>query len=634
MMGLPDHTFKTEYRSGYDNLIRDLYHPALKLANQYWRAVGYFSSTALEAIGQPLGEFVYAGGVIRLISSVELQEDDIQAIQHGLNQRQVYEQRLLEQIRDMFSAPLGQGASLLGRLLEAGRLEIRIAVPKAGHGIYHEKVGIFLDDNGNYVAFSGSSNESRTALECNYECVDVYLSWAEPLRANAKKQHFEHLWGNQAVGAETFPFPEAARLELIKVCRAAKPDASPRSEQPQKDKWRHQPAAINAFLEARRGILEMATGTGKTRTALRIIQHLVGAGEVDSIVVASDGNDLLDQWTKQLYGVASGLSPKFRVLRHYGINHQRNEYLLNARNTILVTSRGALRKILSELDLASKSRLFIIHDEVHGFGSPTNVQNLEGLSDSIPYRLGLSATPEREYDSDGTAFIERNVGPVVFRFRIEEAIRRGILCEFDYLPIEYELSDEDRKRLQSVHRLKAVRQAEGKPMSETEVWTALARVHKTSPEKIPLFEDLLSHRPEVIERCIVFVAEREYGDKVLDIIHRYRYDFHTYYADDDKQKLEQFAKGEIACLITCHRISEGIDIRSLRSIILFSSDRPRLETIQRIGRCLRVDPNDPNKRAIVVDFIRTQDPDSPLNSDQLRRKWLESLSQIRKEDNY
>lgn len=631
-MGLPDHIFKTEYRSGYDNLINDLYHPALRLANQYWRAVGYFSSSALEAIGQPFGEFVYKGGVVRLISSVELQEDDIKAIQQGLNKQQVYEQRLLEQIREMFSAPLGQGASLLGRLLEAERLEIRIAVPKGSHGIYHEKVGVFLDSADNYVAFSGSSNESRTALECNYECVDVYLSWEETKRAGAKKQHFEQLWENQAVGVETFPFPEAAKLELIKVCRAAKLAPAERKEQPQKDRWRHQPAAIDAFLEARRGILEMATGTGKTRTALRIIQHLVATQKINSVIVASDGNDLLDQWAKQMYGMASSLSPKFRVLQHYRNKHQRSEYLLSPQNSILVTSRGALHRVLSRLDRVSKSGVFIIHDEVHGFGSPSNVQNLDGLSDAIPYRLGLSATPEREYDSEGTAFIERNVGPVVFRFTLEEAIRRNILCEFEYLPIEYELSDEDKKRLQAVHRLKAIRETQGKPMADTEVWTALARVHKTSTEKLPLFEDLLSGRPEVIERCIVFVAERDYGDKVLNIIHRYRYDFHTYYAEDDKQKLEQFAKNEIACLITCHRISEGIDIRSLRSIILFASDRPHLETIQRIGRCLRVDPDDPSKRPIVVDFVRKQDSDrSSPNSDQLRRRWLESLSKICKE---
>lgn len=631
-MGLRDYNFKAEYRSGSDNLIESLYHPALARANRYWRAVGYFSSSALEAIGQPLGEFVYHGGAIRLISSVELQEDDLRAIEQGISKQQVVEQRILEQIRTEFAAPAGQGADLLGMLLEAERLEIRIATPKSGRGIYHEKVGIFLDEHDDYVSFSGSSNESRTALEVNYECIDVYPSWEEPVRASAKRNHFELLWDNKAVGAETLPFPEAARRELIRVCRPRGFASPVVPEKPPVDPWRHQTQAIEAFLTARRGILEMATGAGKTHTALQIFRHLATNHEVKSAIVASDGTDLLDQWAKQLFSVASSLNPRFRVLRHYGKHHQRDEYELDPQNSILVVSRGALHEVLRRMKTATKSRLFIIHDEVHGLGSPANIRALEGLSDEILYRLGLSATPEREYDQEGTAFIERNVGPVIFRFPLEEAIRRGILCEFYYHPMEYVLSDEDKARLQNVYRKKAARAAEGQPMSDAELWTELARVYKTSLEKLPLFASYLTQHPEVLERSIIFVAEREYGEHVLDIVHQHRYDFHTYYAEDDRQNLVEFARGNIGCLITCHRVSEGIDIKSIRSIVLFSSDRARLETIQRIGRCLRIDPLDPDKRAVVLDFVRAQeDADSELNSDQMRRQWLTSLSKVRRE---
>ena len=79
---------------------------------------------------------------------------------------------------------------------------------------------------------------------------------------------------------------------------------------------------------------------------------------------------------------------------------------------------------------------------------------------------------------------------------------------------------------------------------------------------------------------------REYGDEVLRIVHQYRHDFHTYYAEEDFSTLKRFANGDIECLLTCHRLSEGIDIRSLETVILFSSARARLETIERMGRCL------------------------------------------------
>ena len=121
---------------------------------------------------------------------------------------------------------------------------------------------------------------------------------------------------------------------------------------------------------------------------------------------------------------------------------------------------------------------------------------------------------------------------------------------------------------------------------------------------------------------------------MLDIVHQYRHDFHTYFADDESETLHRFARGDLECLITCHRLSEGIDIQSLRSVFLLSSDRARLETIQRIGRCLRRDPLDPDKRAQVVDFVRVRDvgdTTSDPTPDELRRDWLLELSALQPE---
>ena len=167
-------------------------------------------------------------------------------------------------------------------------------------------------------------------------------------------------------------------------------------------------------------------------------------------------------------------------------------------------------------------------------------------------------------------------------------------------------------------------------MSKKDFWTALARVHKVSIAKLPCFEQFIVNNLEILKQCIIFVEERQYGDQVIDIIHKYIHDFHTYYAEDNQQNLIDFAQGKISCLVTCHKISQGIDIQSLRSVILFSSSKAKLETIQRIGRCLRKDRKNSNKKAIVVDLVRNQDENkSELNSDQLRKEWLTYLSKIR-----
>ena len=171
-MGLRNIRFEDDYRSGTDDILNDFFRPGLHESIRYWRAVGYFSSSALESFGAPLSEFIRNGGSIRLITSVELMKQDIEAIEHGLSRLEVCEKRIEQTIDEQFSGGVSDGIAALASLLKIGRLEIRIAVPKHGYGIYHEKVGVFRDQS-DYVAFSGSSNESRQAFEANYECVDV-----------------------------------------------------------------------------------------------------------------------------------------------------------------------------------------------------------------------------------------------------------------------------------------------------------------------------------------------------------------------------------------------------------------------------------------------------------------------------
>jgi hypothetical protein len=83
--------------------------------------------------------------------------------------------------------------------------------------MYHEKLGVFLAANGSYVAFAGSANETRRALEENFECIDVFAAWKEPERAGKKKAHFEELWENRRDGLLVVSFPEAAKCRLLKI---------------------------------------------------------------------------------------------------------------------------------------------------------------------------------------------------------------------------------------------------------------------------------------------------------------------------------------------------------------------------------------------------------------------------------
>jgi superfamily II DNA or RNA helicase len=222
----------------------------------------------------------------------------------------------------------------------------------------------------------------------------------------------------------------------------------------------------------------------------------------------------------------------------------------------------------------------------------------------------------------------------VYRYELANAIEDGNLAPFNYFPLDYWPTEEDGERINKVYKKVAARKKEGNPMSKAEIWTELARVYKTSRAKLPVFAEFLKKHSEVLDRCIIFVETIEYGEEVLEMVHKYKPDFHSYFGGEDQSVLERFANGDLECLLTCHRLSEGIDIRSLKNVILFSSARARLETIQRIGRCLRIDPLDPQKRAGIVDFVRAdqedgQDNDEHIPTDQLRRDWLIELSKIR-----
>lgn len=640
---------KPHYRSGKDDLQRDFFIPCLAECTRYRRSAGYFKGSALmswaAALTTPRQLDQFAG---QLLISPEVLGEDLEALTNAgdaatrsrLRQRAA-DQVLLDLLALLESKDLENTRRLQGEILAwlvaNDRLEIRFAFPEhiEEPGLFHEKIGIFDFADGAAVAFTGSANESLHGHSKNYESVDVYRNWipADADRITVKIDQFEQAWDGEAPGLEVERLSAAtlARVRVYVTSRDIDPrnPRSPGGSRSSRNKWVHQDTAVQRFLAEQRGVLEMATGTGKTRTAIKAMTTLIEQGHIDSVIVATEGVDLLDQWVRELDDWALEIDRGIRVLRHYGKHHEMAAFANNPKKAAMCISRSQLGHLIASMETAAKARTLIVHDEVHGLGSPSIRAELAGLHQAFTYCLGLSATPERQYDSDGTSFITTEIGPVIFKFDLRDAIGLGILCEFDYAPLTYSLTEGDKQRLQQVYARVAARSAAGTPMADEEVWIELARVYKTAEQKPDAFGAYLHGNKEILDSCVVFVDDRAYGDKVLAVIARYTYRYRTYYAEDDRENLMRFAAREIDCLITCHRISQGIDIRGLRSVVLVSSARSRLETIQRIGRCLRTDPRTPYKRALVVDFVRPATDGDTDNSDTERAAWLEELSRTR-----
>ncbi|MDF1676219.1 MAG: DEAD/DEAH box helicase family protein [Vicingaceae bacterium] len=675
--------FKPFYATGlYEP--SDFFIEGLTNSQQFDLGLGYFRSTGFKSLAIGFSSFIQNGGKMRFIINDSLTEKDKAAIITGENTEtdKDYEQQLINDIKLLTKTLTKRDEhffNCLSWLIASDRLQI-IAVKPAKNkvGIVHHKFGIFTDNtNGekNQAVFNGSVNFSQYALEKNVETIWCEYSWeAQGLskqRISEVTKLFEDTWSGKSQAVRIIPieevkeiiaykFPKKKWKELVEdECEIAeqlikeyeKLGSDPKkiketlealkknsekievqfTPKPTK-KWKHQDDAISKFLEKKRGVLNMATGTGKTRTALRICFHLIDSKEIDSIIVACDGTDLLNQWYKEVLELIVSKDLGWSILRQYDTNRENQRFKNNCNQKILLTSRLQLHSVMQNIEEKEANRMLLIHDEVHKLGSMGNQEKLEGLSNHIRFRLGLSATPDREFDDEGTQFIKDHIGEVIFEFGLDKAIQKGILSPFNYYPVQYELTQEDRDRVKQVFKRRSASEQAGTPMTEEEFRNAIANVYKTAEGKIPTFRNFIAQHTELLDKCVVFVETKAYGEEILNIIHQYRTDFHSYFSGDDSNVLSRFSRGEIDCLLTCHRISEGIDIPSLNNVILISSARKRIETIQRIGRCIRLDPQNLNKVANVVDFIRVNDKeDSDLNADQEREIFLQELASIKPE---
>lgn len=643
MIGLLELETKPLFNTSTDEVERAFLVPALARSLRYDRGVGFFSSAWLRRVSVGLLALAQNGGKARIVASPKLSADDWAALCQGVDAQT--DSRLyaaLSHAVEQLAGDLSQDTlTALAWMVADGLLEFRIATPAGGlDGDFHDKFGQFHDANGNVVAFHGSPNDSEQAFR-NYESISCFYSWLDA-RENQRVQdgveRFALLWENRDPNVRVFPLPEAIRRNLVQFTQhGPRPYTGPPAPRtaPAASKWRHQSDALKLFIEKTHGILAMATGTGKTRTAISILNELRERGAIHSAIITMSGTDLLGQWRKELLKK----SP-YPIYSAFADHKEQQQFINDPQGSLLLISRQMLPQVLSRLPAEVTNNSIIICDEVHGLGSEGLVRALRGRIKPFKYRLGLSATPDREYDPEGNQFIEDEIGPVIFEFSLEDAIERGILCELDYIPLPYVLSDDDRQAIRAAIRAHHAKRAAGENASPEELYRRIAAVRKCTITKLPPFRDYLNANPALLERCLIFVDNREYGLKVQELAIGVNGRIHTYYADDDQEQLEIFSKGFVDCLITCHRISEGIDIRSVNNVVLFASSRAKLETIQRLGRCLRIDDANPTKRALVVDFVEIVDAaengddggEEELRADQIRRDWFEMLAKVRRKD--
>lgn len=681
---------KKRYRQGKDLKIgRDILTPCLKECKRYRRCTGTYGSSAFKNYLGALGDIVKEGTVIEILTSMNniAKDSTLFSALKGTKDEKGRNDVLQKHCNDIALIVAGCQTTadssnreyfqkLIAYLIANNQLIIKFALPLNDEltsedfwneedikqrAMYHFKYGYFVFPDDSILAFDGSVNETDTALFHSGEMITLHKDWVDGQKEDAEqiKAFVDDDWGETNDNFRIFKISDKT-LEIIKKYSSDKRPKNPNEPSnpepplappkplevpypsPGTDgwKWRHQFDALNEFIKVKSGILEMATGTGKTRTALRIAKYLFEHNEIDQLIITCFGKDLLNQWEDEV--IKNDLViDRFlkRVLNYNKDSSSIMKFVNNPKHSSLILSLNSVHKVLKQLDSQTKKRTFIIYDEVHDIGSETRIDNIKGLNKEIIFKLGLSATPDRgEFDDEGNKFLFSELGSKnyepFFQFNIKDAIEREILVEFDYIPLEYELTDDDKKEKRSIFNQREKKRKEGNPMSLEEFRRKLSRVNKLSESKLELFENYLKGNPSILKSTIIFVAEEDYGEKVVDILHKYTNRFSYYYGGAKEEILKDFVNEKVDILITCKKLSQGIDISNLRNVVIFASDRKLLETVQRVGRCLRFDPNNINKRAKVIDFIITgtidAGNDKEEKSDSIRYNWLMDASSVKK----
>lgn len=643
-MSLKELQLHDEYRSDRDHLIQDFYIPCLEQATGYDRAVGYFSSSSMACVAKGLTAFIRSGGRMRLITSPHLSEEDVDAIEQGLQQReQVIAAVLQRELEAELPQVIQDRLAALAWLLGQGLLEIKLAVPRMlrQRGIYHEKLGVFTDSDGHVVAFTGSANESASALIDNFECLDVFCSWDEGVRRRAlqKAQNFEALWNDQTKNVEVMAFPEAVERSLLQFCPPQAPAQEPRvsaldehydlensppeappSGIPASPFWLtlrpyQQQAIDNWFKGKGRGTLKMATGSGKTITALAAVAQLyekcrANNRSLQTLLIVCPYRHLVTQWATECRKF--NLDPILAFDRAATWQETLQNQLLALSGdrqpfVTIITTNATLRQDSLQSQLSFLPQLaMIIGDEAHNLGA----ENLAAcLPDNIPLRLALSATPERHFDKAGTERIFDYFGPVLEpEFTLRDALQAGALVQYTYTPLLIKLTPEEVERYAELTAAIGRAMGIGGRDDNTALERLLferARLICTAENKLTQLRALMEtrlHTDHTLFYCGDGSVEDDTSDEsrrqleaVADLLnYRLSYKVEPYIAETSLTERDDlryaFEKGHIKGLVAIRCLDEGMDIPAIQTaVILASSSNPR-QFIQRRGRILRPSP--------------------------------------------
>lgn len=608
-MNFRDIPLDISYKSVGEESFSQILNPLLSCTKNYKRSVGYFSSSALDFIGDGILELVRRGGKIMLATSPQLSADDIFAIQSGYKAREIVERCFLSEVQSALNDISDANAKMLYMLVKEGIVDIKIVTRQ--NGIYHDKLALLEDFDGNIIACVGSNNETGSGYNYNYEKIRVYKSWNDyEGRIADESKEFESIWSNDNSDLVVYDFMSAFENEVL--CRYEKKgiyknDTSKYKMRPYqieaKDKWNE---------NEHRGFFVMATGTGKTITSLYSIKEFVLNNKIFT-VIAVPYKHLVSQWAEDVKEFFPDAA--IHVVHGEIKNAETQIYasylqaLKNYRPIIVITTIKSflLERYVNLYDKIDFDRLLIV-DEAHNFAN----QISDDLSIKYPYKLGLSATPVFGTDEEKTNRLLSWFGGQVVDLPIEKALGK-YLVNYGYHPIFVNATESDEKKFSKATTLmlSGIDLVRNKIIDEEKFtlgYRGRLRAISMAEEKHERIAEIFSNIEDKDHTIIYCSDGRSLFDGKQDEMRHLEYILQLinmscltsvgsgkaskFTATEDIQErmqlIDSFNKGYIEYLVAIRCLDEGINIPSIKSALILSSNDNYREFVQRRGRILRL----------------------------------------------
>jgi len=694
------------YRPNEEFSPERFFNDGLKNSCNFDLQLGYFSSATISVLAEGFATFIANGGVMRLAINQIVSEEDKKAITKGM-MGEVFDCLDLSnfnELRKTFDEYQDQFFRCLSYLIAQKRIELRIIKPKGKKGIAHTKSGQFRD-NDTVTSFTGSANFTISGLFNNIEEIKIDRSDSlDEMTLNriktqrkkfdaimeGKNTDIEYLSPKQLEAAVSSCYHDTsidelldveAQLDRIRMQRKAEratmhkngfsedihiKEVEPHFPYPSGPREYQQQAFENWKNNGQKGLFAMATGTGKTITSLNCLLEIYKRNGYYKAIILVPTITLVNQWEQECY--------KFNfmnVIKVYSKNSLWKEevdalrfnekYRLKnepERSYVIISTYAsyAREKVFNALNEFNKRQLLFIADECHNMASGSMLKRLY----YIPYlrRIGLSATPERQYDDSGNEHLCKFFGAELhytYEYSMEEAIRKGVLCKYLYYPHVVSLTSEEMevyvKLSEKIAKYFNYNTCSFNKMDDTLMMLLLARkriVHK-AVNKLEVFEKIIKKRYQEkgnLKYSLVYVPEGiepnflEEDDDSLsqDDDSEHLIDLYTKsilqldesitvrkFVSGQKDRetiLEEFASGRLQVLTSMKCLDEGVDVpRSELAIFCSSTGNPR-QFIQRRGRVLRIHPD--KKIAELHDLVVVPEVNPNSGSYRMERALLKN----------